>query len=549
MNLNTMKSILKNHIISRTLLVLGLFIVLSTQAVQAQDTETRKNIQKLASVLQIIDYAYVDSVDLNDLVEHSIVSTLKELDPHSTYISKKELDRTKERLEGSFEGIGVSFQIFEDTILVISAVSGGPSEKLGIMSGDKIIMIDGEKAYGEEIDNKFVMDHLRGKKGTTVLVSIYRKGVSDLIDFNIVRDKIPVTSIDAHYMITPEIGFIKLDRFQKTSKTEFKESLSSLKEQGMSKLILDLRANAGGFLGSAVDLADDFLDNGRSIVYTEGLKSPKDEYKSTSIGLFEEGDLIILIDEGSASASEIVAGAVQDWDRGLIIGRRSFGKGLVQRPYPLIDGSVIRLTTARYYTPSGRCIQRSYDGGRDEYYRDLASRWENGEMVSADSIHMPDSLKYQTNNNRTVYGGGGIMPDIFVPYDSTWISDYYVDIRKKGVLNKFTLTYVDNNREELNKTYPDFKTYLKKFNPDDEFMQKFIEFGEAEGAEFDEEDYEASKEVLTNQVKAWIARNLWDINESYQVYAEIDITLQEAVKILEDGSKFGELKINGNKAH
>jgi len=539
----------KKHYITRVIIFIGLFAFLTSSALFAQDPDTRKNIQKLASVIQIIDYAYVDSVDLNDLVENSIVSTLKELDPHSTYISKKELDRTKERLEGSFDGIGISFQIFQDTIMVISAISGGPSEKLGIMSGDKIIEIDGIKAFGEEIDNKFVMDHLRGKKGSSVDVSIFRRGNPALIDFTIIRDKIPVTSIDAHYMITPEIGFIKLDRFQKTSKAEFNESLENLKQRGMTKLILDLRGNAGGFLGSAVDLADEFLDENKTIVYTEGLKSPKENYKSTSIGLFEEGDLIVLLDEGSASASEIVAGAVQDWDRGLIIGRRSFGKGLVQRPYPLIDGSVIRLTTARYYTPSGRCIQRAYDEGRDAYYKDLAERWERGEMVSVDSIHLPDSLKYQTNNHRTVYGGGGIMPDIFIPYDSTWISDYYVDLRKKGVLNKFTLEYVDDNRTALSKDYPDFESYKKNFDPDDAFMQLFIDYGENEGVEFVEEDYEASKNVLTNQVKGWIARNLWDINESYQVYSEIDITLQEAVKILEDGSKFVEMKINGDLRH
>ena len=531
--------------ISPSIAITGLFVILSFIGF-SQDPETRLNIQKIASVLQIIDYAYVDSVELGELVDNTIVTTLKELDPHSTYLSKEELERTKERLEGSFDGIGISFQIYHDTILVISAISGGPSEKLGIMSGDKIIKIDGKKAYGEEIDNKFVMDHLRGKKGTTVDVSIYRKGNPELIDFTIVRDKIPVTSIDAHFMITPDIGFIKLDRFQKTTETEFHESLRSLKAQGMDKLILDLRGNAGGFLGSAVDLADEFLSENKLIVYTKGLKSPRDDYKSTSIGLFEEGDLIILIDEGSASASEIVAGAVQDWDRGLIIGRRSFGKGLVQRPYPLVDGSMIRLTTARYYTPSGRSIQRAYNEGKEAYYKDLANRWERGEMVSVDSIQLPDSLKYLTNNQRTVYGGGGIMPDIFIPYDSTWISDYYVDLRKKGILNKFTLEYVDNNREELIEKYPDFRTYKENFVPDDDFMQLFIDFGEEEGVVFVDEDYQASKKVLTNQVKAWIARNLWDINESYQVYSEIDETLQEAVNILEDGSKFVDMKINGD---
>ena len=509
----------------------------------SQSEELRKNIQKLASVIQIIDYTYVDSVDMENLVEKTIVKTLRDLDPHSVYISGKALERDTERLQGSFEGIGVSFQIFQDTILVISPIPGGPSEKLGILAGDKIVKIDGENATGKDLNNQFVFDHLRGEKGSKVDVSIYRKG-KDLIDYTITRDKIPINSVDATFMIDDEIGYIKLNRFSKTSLDEFKESIRSLKSSGMKKLILDLRGNSGGLLDAAVDLSDEFLPSGRLIVYTEGVKSPRYESQATSLGNFEKGDLVVMIDEGSASASEIVSGAVQDWDRGIILGRRSFGKGLVQRPFPLNDGSVVRITTARYYTPTGRSIQRSYEGGIENYYRDFSKRWRNGELVHADSIKFPDSLKYYTPGNRIVYGGGGIMPDFFVPWDSTWISDYYIDLRKNGIMNQFTITYVDENRKELLNDYPDIETYIANFVVDDDFMQAFIELGEEEGVEFDEEGYESSKGVLMSQVKSWIARNLWDLNASYRSFAESDDALQEAITILKDGSMFIELKIN-----
>ncbi len=509
----------------------------------SQSEELRKNIQKLASVIQIIDYTYVDSVDMEDLVEKTIVKTLRDLDPHSVYISGKALERETERLQGSFEGIGITFQIFQDTILVISPIPGGPSEKLGILSGDKIVKIDGENACGKDINNQFVFDHLRGEKGSKVEVTIFRNN-KDLIDYTITRDKIPINSIDATFIIDDEIGYIKLNRFSKTSLDEFEESVRTLKSKGMKKLILDLRGNSGGLLDAAVDLSDEFLPSGRLLVYTEGVKSPRYESHATSLGNFEKGDLIIMIDEGSASASEIVSGAVQDWDRGIILGRRSFGKGLVQRPFPLNDGSVIRITTARYYTPTGRSIQRPYNGGIENYYKDFAKRWKNGEMIHADSIKFPDSLKYYTPGNRIVYGGGGIMPDFFVPWDSTWISDYYIDLRKKGILNQFTITYVDDNRKSLLKDYPTIKEYIANFHVDDDFMQAFIELAEDEGIEFDNEGYEASKDVLKSQVKSWIARNLWDINASYQSFAESDEALQEAVKILQDGSMFIELKIN-----
>jgi len=509
----------------------------------SQSADVRKSIQKIAGVLQLIDYAYVDSVDMDKLVEDAIIETLHELDPHSSYIPAEDLERTEEELVGSFEGIGVTFQIFQDTILVISPIPGGPSEKVGIMAGDKIIKIDGEDAYGKKIDNEYVFKHLRGEKGTKVDVGIYRAGKKELIDYTIVRDKIPIHSIDASYMIEPGVGYIKLNRFSKTSTDEFQESVADLKSKGMKKLILDLRGNSGGYLGVAVELSDEFLPSGRLIVYTEGLKSPREEFDATSAGSFEKGDLIVMIDEGSASASEIVSGAVQDWDRGLILGRRSFGKGLVQRPFELLDGSVMRLTTARYYTPTGRSIQRPYENGFDDYYKDYVERWDRGEMIHSDSIHFPDSLKFYTPGNRIVYGGGGIMPDIFIPWDSTWISDYYINLRRKGILNQFTIQYVNSHRKEILKKYPTPEEYRDKFQVTNDIMQQFIDLGNEEDVEYDEKGYQASEAVLKSQIKAWMARNLWDVNASYMVFAETDDALQEALKILEDGTLFVELKI------
>jgi len=507
----------------------------------AQD-ETQKSIQKFANALQIIDYAYVDSTDLPKLVESAIVEMLKELDPHSAYISKEEVEKVNEPLVGSFEGIGVSFQIYKDTILVIAPIIGGPSEKLGIMAGDKIVKIDGEDATGKKINNKYVMDHLRGKKGTKVTVSIKRDHMKELIDFTITRDKIPLTSIDATYMADPKIGYIKLTRFSKTSMKEFHESMAKLREQGMKNLILDLRGNSGGYLNVATDLADQFLTSGKLIVYTEGLRSPKQEFDATSSGDFEDGKLIVLINEASASASEIVSGAVQDWDRGLIVGRRSFGKGLVQRPFRLIDGSVIRLTTARYYTPSGRCIQKPYDEGAEEYYKDFKKRLEHGELVHPDSIHFPDSLKYFTHDGRVVYGGGGIMPDVFIPIDSTRFSDYYIDLVRKGVFNQFVMGYLDENRQTLNEQYSDVESFKKDFVVDDKMYDDFTAFAKEKEVERKKDDkYYYPDEDIKVQIKALLARNLWGVNAYFIVINQLDDDLHRAVELINDGKKFKEL--------
>jgi carboxyl-terminal processing protease len=525
--------------------ILFLFLAITfTKPAAAQSQEVKDQMNKLVSLYQLIDYAYIDSVEFDKLVDNAIIQTLKELDPHSSYIPKKELERAEEPLRGSFEGIGITFQLFNDTILVVGPIPGGPSDLLGIMAGDKIIKINDTVAWGDKVNNQYVMDHLRGKKGTPVDVSIYRKGRSGLIEYSIIRDKIPINSIDAVFMASPDIGYIKLNRFARTSLDEFKEAMVELRAEGMENLILDLRGNTGGYLGTAVDIADQFLQGASMIVYTEGLKAPMQKYRATPGGEFTNGKLVVLIDEGSASASEIVAGAVQDWDRGLIIGRRSFGKGLVQRPFPLPDGSAIRLTTSRYYTPTGRSIQKPYDHGTEDYYMDVYNRMKHGELVHADSIKFPDSLKYYTPANRVVYGGGGIMPDIFIPWDSTWISDYYTDLRRKGVLNQFTVQYVNDHREEILTDFPEVEDYIAGFELNKAFMEEFFAFGEEMEVPFDKEGYETSGEWLRTQIKAWMARNLWDVSASYQVFSEMDDGFIKAQEVLNDESLFDDLKIH-----
>jgi len=518
---------------------------LTTKFSTAQDDNQRETMQKFSTALQIINFAYVDSVDTPELVEDAIIAMLKDLDPHSAYISKEDVERVNEPLEGSFEGIGVTFQLFNDTILVVAPVPDGPSDRLGIIAGDKIVKIDGEAATGEKIDNKYVMDRLRGEKGTIVQVSIKRAGKKNLIDFDIVRDKIPLTSIDATYMAAPDVGYIKLTRFSKTSMDEFRESVESLKQEGMKDLILDLRGNSGGYLNIAIDLSDEFLSDGKLIVYTEGLRNPREDFFATSKGNFNDGKVVVLINEGSASASEIVSGAVQDWDRGLIVGRRSFGKGLVQRPFRLPDGSVIRLTTARYHTPTGRCIQKPYDDGVDEYYKDFKNRLEHGELVSADSIVFPDSLKYYTPNGRLVYGGGGVMPDVFIPIDSTRFSDYYTDLVRKGVFNEFTMSYLDKYRMDLLQKYPDINTFIANFQLTDEIFSDFNSNAEkSEVLRNTDDKYYYPDENIKTQIKALIARNLWDTNAYFKVISILDQELSTAIELLEDGSMFSELKLN-----
>jgi carboxyl-terminal processing protease len=533
----------KYHSVSRYAGTVIAFLLL-TVAVSGQNNKQDLNgIRKYINLMQMIKYAYVDSVNESKLVEKAIVETLKELDPHSVYISKKDLQRANEELVGNFEGIGVQFEILKDTINIVHPIPGGPSARLGILSGDKIIKIENEDVTGKKITNQFVFDRLRGKKGTKVNISILRSGRKDLLDFTIVRDKIPINSIDASYMIEPGIGYINLTRFSSTSTKEFDDDMAKMKEQGMKSLILDLRNNGGGYMNTAIDLADQFLEGRKEIVYTKGRSSPREDYYSTGNGIYQNTRLVIMINENSASASEIVSGAIQDLDRGIIAGRRSFGKGLVQRPFQLPDSSEVRLTTARYYTPSGRCIQKSYSEGIDKYYQDFTNRYKHGEMENSDSIKFPDSLKFHTSGGRIVYGGGGIMPDVFIPLDTTAVTDYYLDIRRKNVLNLFVGDYVDKNRNDLEKQYPDFETFDKKFNVDDVFMKDFLKLAEDQGVKMNDKQYALSETLIKSQIKAAIAEKLWDVNAYFKVINKEDNEVQKAINVIKDNSLYKKLGI------
>ncbi|MCX6245367.1 MAG: S41 family peptidase [Bacteroidetes bacterium] len=518
--------------------IIILFFLFSVSSSGQNGKQDPAGVRKYNALMQMIKYAYVDSVNEPKLVEKAIVETLKELDPHSMYISKKDLQRANEELVGNFEGIGVQFEILRDTINIVHPIPGGPSERLGILSGDKIVKIETENVTGKKVTNQFVFDRLRGKKGTKVNITILRPGKKELLDFTIVRDKIPINSIDASYIIAPGVGYINLTRFSSTSMKEYMEAMSKLKAQGMKHLILDLRNNGGGYMNTAIDLSDQFLDDNKLIVYTEGRMSPRENFNSTTNGNFEQGKLVIMINENSASASEIVSGAVQDWDRGLIVGRRSFGKGLVQRPFSLPDSSEVRLTTARYFTPSGRCIQKSYAEGVDKYYDDYSTRYKHGEMENPDSIKFPDSLKFHTSKGRVVYGGGGIMPDVFIPLDTTPFTDYFLNLRRKNVINMFIGEYVDKNRSSLQRSYPDFSSFEKKFILDDEFMKDFLALAEKQGVKMDEKQFGLSETLIKSQLKSLIAQKLWDVNASYQIINAYDHEVQKAIEVINDDSAF-----------
>jgi carboxyl-terminal processing protease len=527
----------------RYIFAVVIFILLSVSCSGQNNNQDLSGIRKYNALMQMIKFAYVDTANESKLVEKAIVETLKELDPHSMYISKKDLQRANEELVGNFEGIGVQFEILRDTINIVHPIPGGPSDRLGILSGDKIIKIESENVTGKKITNQFVFDRLRGKKGTKVNVSIYRSGKKDLIDFTIVRDKIPINSIDASYIIEPRIGYINLTRFSSTSMKEFTDAMVKLNEQGMKSLILDLRNNGGGYMNTAIELADQFLEARKLIVYTQGRMSPREDYYSTEKGMFEKGKLVIMINENSASASEIVSGAIQDLDRGIIIGRRSFGKGLVQRPFQLPDSSEVRLTTARYFTPCGRCIQKPYLEGVDKYYQDYSTRYKHGEMENSDSIKFPDSLKFHTSKGRIVYGGGGIMPDVFIPLDTTPFTDYFLNLRRKNVINLFVGDYVDKYRKDLQTKYPDFDSFDKKFIIDDAFMKDFLSLAEKQGVKMNEKEYGISETLIKSQIKSLIAQKLWDVNSSYKIINREDNEVQKAIGIIKDDALFDKLGI------
>ncbi len=502
--------------------------------VHSQQTDQAANAaRKLSEVVYSVERYYVDEPNANQLAEAAIVALLEELDPHSTYIPKEDLDDAQMQINGSFVGIGIRFQIIKDTIGVVATIPGGPSEKLGILPGDKIVMVDEQNVAGIGIKNNDVRQKLMGDLGTKVKVSVNRKG--KVLDFMITRDKIPVFSVDAAYMIDKEIGYIKLNSFSRTTLQEVQNAIASLKNQGMKSLIFDLQGNGGGLLDAAHKLADEFLSGNKLIVYSEGRAQPRTDLKASKKGLFESGQLILLTDEYSASASEILSGAIQDWDRGLIVGRRTYGKGLVQRPMPLSDGSEIRLTIARYYTPTGRHIQKPYQDN-ETYRNDLNQRYLNGEFFLKDSIKMPDSLMFNTlKTKRVVYGGGGIMPDVFVPLDTTENSSYFAALIGGGHVNNYAFEFVNKNRKTLESKYANIELFKSEFNLDQAFMDDFFNYVQNEDPElnFNAEQYAISESLLKLRLKAVIAQDLWGTNEMFQIYNQTNEILQKAVELLQ----------------
>lgn len=517
-------------VITGSLLLLGIGLSLMAQR---NSSDVRDQTLKYQRLMALIDAFYVDTVDLPKLTEDAVVKVLSDLDPHSVYISKEELEEMNEPLEGGFFGIGIQFNILRDTLMVVSVVPGGPSEKVGLLAGDRIVAVDGENIAGVKLTNATVRKKLKGEKGTLVKVKVLRG--NEGMDFNIVRDKIPLHSVDAAYMLDKTVGYIKISRFAANTVEEFEAAVEKLKKEGMQDLILDLQGNSGGYLGAAIGISDNFLGDKKMIVYTDGLSTGRREEYATSKGLFENGKLVVLIDGNSASASEIVAGAVQDWDRGLIVGRRSFGKGLVQRQYPLTDGSMIRLTTAHYYTPSGRCIQKPYKEGN--YRAELYNRYSNGELLSADSIEVNDSLKFYTKlKKRTVYGAGGVIPDLFVPIDTGINYSYYNRLIGKNVIGQYVVNYVDKNREELKRKYPDFRKFKRDFKVTDAMIRQIVEEGVKAGVPEDEALLKPVIPSMKLQLKALIAQNIWDMNEMYILMNEENKIMHEAWKALQDGT-------------
>ena len=530
---------MKRTIIGNVFALFSILIVSST--VSAQQT-LNDGAFKFGRTLGLIDAFYVDSVNLSSLTEKAIVEVLRSLDPHSSYISAKDVKEMNEPLNGNFEGIGIQFNILHDTIIVVEPLAKGPSEKVGLLAGDRIVTINDEKVSGIKISTTGVRNRLMGPKGTKVNLNIFRKGEKNLLAFTITRDKIPIYSLDASYMINNETGYIKLNKFAATTEKEFTDALAGLQSNNLKNIILDLRNNPGGYMLAAVGIANQFLSGEKLVVYMQGRKTPREEFKSTGSGALTKAKLVVLTDEGSASASEIFAGAMQDWDRGVIMGRRSFGKGLVQNAFYLTDGSQIRLTIARYFTPTGRLIQSPYNEGYDKYMENFAKRYSDGEMMSADSTHFPDSLKYSTKlNQRKVYGGGGIMPDVFVAADTSNYSEYYRNLVRKSVFNSFILEYTDKNRTKIKLSYPRFDDFNNKFEFTTEEINSFTKAAEDAGVKFNEKQFAISKNEILKILKALVAYDTWQSTEYYRIYNQGDIVIAKALKILGDDKGYNKI--------
>ncbi|MEQ8471555.1 MAG: S41 family peptidase [Marinoscillum sp.] len=535
-NQKNSKSAIRLPLFIAAAIAVGIFIGANMAGGSNSGTDSLyQSIFKFRQVMSYIQNDYVDNVDTDQLVETAIEEMLTKLDPHSVYIPAEELQMTQSQLEGNFEGIGVEFNIFKDTINVVSPLSGGPSEALGIMPGDKIITVDGKSFAGQNITNQDVVKALRGEKGSEVVVEIKRRGVKDLIEYTIVRDVIPQYSVDVSYMVDDEIGYIKVSRFAATTYIEFKEALAKLSKAGMKKLVLDLTGNPGGYMDPAVKIVDEILADNQMIVYTKGKDSRHNsEYYSRQKGDFEKGTVIVLIDEGSASASEIVSGALQDHDRALVVGRRSFGKGLVQMPVSLKDGSAMRLTISRYYTPSGRCIQKPYDGSLEDYHMEFYKRFESGEVYSADSIHFNDSLVFKTDKGREVYGGGGIMPDYFVALDTSENSTYLTRLFNSNSVAEFSLKYVDQNRKKLEKMSLD--QFIAQFEVTDKILEGLKDVGEQNKVKYSQSEFDKSKQLIQTYLKAFIARNIWKNDGFYPIFNQQNEVFQKALTLIDEAS-------------
>ena len=521
---------------------LGICLIMFVLSAYSQNVgrNVETNMMKFGRMLQLIENYYVDTANVNKLTEEAIVEVLRRLDPHSVYISKEDLQKMNEPLEGSFDGIGISFDIIRDTLLVVSTIPGGPSEKAGVMSGDKIIFIDNKNITGIGLKDTDVTGMLRGRKGTRVDLKISRLKRSELIDFTIIRDKIPMFSLDAAYMMDKETGYIKLNRFSATTTDEFKKALGELNpKRNLKNLVLDLRRNGGGFLNTAIEIANEFLDKGDLIVFTKGVHERRNELRASQNGGFLEGRLVILIDEGSASASEIVAGAVQDWDRGIIVGRRSYGKGLVQKPFSLADGSAVRLTTSYYYTPSGRSIQKPFDKGYDEYRRDYMNRFEHGELFSKDSIVFDKNQQFKTlKNNRSIYGGGGVMPDIFVPMDTSVNYRLYNTIIRQSILDPMVFDYMFANKEKVSSQYKDFDNFLASYKVDNSLIDNILDAARKAKITMTDKEIEFSTPIIRQHIKALIARDLYGQGYYYQVVNEDDKMIEKVKSILSESRAY-----------
>ena len=489
---------------------------------------SKSKANKMDAVIELINNSYVDSISTDSLIEKAIPQILKNLDPHTAYIPAKEMVGVVEEMRGNFGGIGVQFSIQNDTVMVVDVISGGPSSKLGILPGDRIVTVNDTLLTVKGLKNEKVLSKLRGEKGTKVNVGIKRKGFLDLMEFDITRGDIPIYSVDVSYMIDETTGFIKVSRFGENTYQEFMEGMKKLDQLGMKNVIVDLRSNGGGYLNAVIRMVNEFLDKGELIVYTQGHSQPRKTFNADSKGSYRDKGIVVLIDDFSASASEIFAGAIQDNDRGWILGRRSFGKGLVQEQIPFNDGSALRLTVARYYTPSGRSIQKPYNKGNDVYYKDIMDRAIHGEFQQADSIHFSDSLKYITSAGRTVYGGGGIMPDFFVPADTLGFSNFYSKVTQKGLVYQFALDYADSNRKILSKMTN--TSEFEKYFQNRDILQQFVVFAGQKGIKASNGDLKTSSKIIDNQVKAYIARNIIGEEGFYPIIKNIDKVLLEAIE-------------------